>query len=133
MNIAAKLEACKRLFDSPVAGEAAAARAAYDRLSAKYGAGEEASAQGFTLEWNIHSSPEEIFMAEMERAKAREAQRITPGLQAFLLDEGYWIMPPLTADGLYRLFGTDAEPLIVCDAGAILRFAQKIGYGRRMQ
>lgn len=133
MSVAAKLEACKRLFDSPNAGEAAAARAAYDRLSAKYGAAGGATDDDFSFEWGIHSSPEEIFMAEMAKAKAREGLRITPALHSFLFDQGYWIMPPLMIDGKYRLYGTDAEPLIECDASAILRFAQNLGFGRTMQ
>lgn len=133
MSIAAKLEACRRLFDSPNAGEAAAARAAHARLSAKYGAAGRTTDDDFSFEWGIHSSPEEIFMAEMAKAKAREGVRITAALHSFLFDQGYWIMPPLMSDGQYRLYGTDAEPLIECDASAILRFAQNLGFGRTMQ
>ena len=135
MKLTAKLEACRRLFDSPNAGEAAAARAAYDRLKAKYGEANHSiqSDVGLSFEWNIHSTPEEIFMAEMAKAKAREGVRITPALHSFLFDQGYWIMPPLMSDGKYRLYGTDAEPLIECDASAILRFAQNLGFGRTMQ
>jgi hypothetical protein len=133
VSIAAKLEACKRLFDSPNAGEAAAARAAYARLSAKYGETAAPDKDDFSFEWGVHSSPEDIFMAEMAKAKAREGGQITPALHSFLFDQGYWIMPPLMRDGKYRLYGTDAEPLIECDASAILRFAHNLGFGRTMQ
>lgn len=37
VKIRQRMAACKALFESPVAGEAMAARAAYDRLAARYG------------------------------------------------------------------------------------------------
>lgn len=62
LKIQQRMAACKALFESPVAGEASAARAAYNRLAAKYG--EEPDSGAFLPQ--PRNGEQSISMAEFE-------------------------------------------------------------------
>ena len=62
LKIQQRMAACKALFESPVAGEASAARAAYNRLAAKYG--EEPDSGAFLPQPS--NGEQSISMAEFE-------------------------------------------------------------------
>jgi hypothetical protein len=129
MSLARKIAACRALFDSPIQGEADAAKAAYARLIE--GASDaEIAGDGEPIDDETTLTPNELFRRAMTKAKAAEAARETPSLslEQFLLDEGYWLKAPLMIDQRYEIYGTDPAPLAVCDLAAIKRFAQALGY-----
>ena len=134
-QIHARMQACKALFDSPSAGEAAAARAAYARLVARHG--EPHAADRFNThidasasKWQKDWSPENIFVDEMRAARVRENQRnILPHLEAFFFHRGLWLVHPLASmEQRFLLHDVKSKIVFTGTRGELICFAIGMGF-----